>query len=209
MSARRLPLQGRIYRVAELFRLLEYNMSVSLLVTTLVRNFSVGGRPRPPGRRCCHSSCPVPLPHSQPWHARTRRTGACSAVACCHPPQHSAADERGPRSPAQFAFLVVHMAACLLYYIARQSNFDERHTWVGAAAGLMEDKNTVERWAAGGELSCWLLPSLQRACLQLAAMCHGLQTAGCGAAYLLCRYMYSVYYATTTFGAPLTLHPNP
>ena len=37
------------------------------------------------------------------------------------------------------------MAACILYFIAVQSNFDQRHTWVGAAWGLMEDKTTVER----------------------------------------------------------------
>ena len=58
------------------------------------------------------------------------------------------------------------MAACILYYIAVQSSFDERHTWVGAAASLMEDKSTVERWAKAG--GCW--SSCQGATAQLAVM---------------------------------------
>ncbi len=32
-------LQGRMYRVARLFRYLTYNLAVSLLTTTIVRNF--------------------------------------------------------------------------------------------------------------------------------------------------------------------------
>jgi hypothetical protein len=42
---------------------------------------------------------------------------------------------------------VVHVAACILYFIARQEGFDERHTWIGANAELFADKNTVQRWA--------------------------------------------------------------
>jgi hypothetical protein len=45
---------------------------------------------------------------------------------------------------------VVHVAACILYFIARQEGFDERHTWIGANAGLFEDKNTIQRCAARG-----------------------------------------------------------
>jgi hypothetical protein len=41
------------------------------------------------------------------------------------------------------------MAACILYYISVQTDFDERHTWVGAASDLMVDKSVVERWGAG------------------------------------------------------------
>jgi hypothetical protein len=76
VHSHRLSLQGRIYRIAELFRLLEYNMSVSLLVTTLVRNFSVG-RPAP------HCAC-------CPLLVLTWRTpSACSCVACSHLPSRS------------------------------------------------------------------------------------------------------------------------
>ncbi len=46
----------------------------------------------------------------------------------------------------QFVAVVVHMAACGLYFIARQGNFDEASTWVGAAASLMHDKGTIDRW---------------------------------------------------------------
>jgi hypothetical protein len=39
-------LQGRAYRIGELFVYLEFNMSVSLLATTLARNFGVSGTRR-------------------------------------------------------------------------------------------------------------------------------------------------------------------
>lgn len=42
-------MQGRLYRITELFSLLEFNMNISLLVVTLIRNFTVGGM---------HHGCP-------------------------------------------------------------------------------------------------------------------------------------------------------
>jgi hypothetical protein len=36
-------MQGRAYRIRELFSYLEFNMSVSLLAVTLARNFGVSG----------------------------------------------------------------------------------------------------------------------------------------------------------------------
>jgi hypothetical protein len=40
---------------------------------------------------------------------------------------------------------VVHVAACIFYFIAVQCGFDETHTWVGAHSAVMEDKGVVER----------------------------------------------------------------
>jgi hypothetical protein len=44
----------------------------------------------------------------------------------------------------QYVFLVVHVAACLLYYSAVQGGFDSKNTWVGAAAFMTEGKTTAE-----------------------------------------------------------------
>jgi hypothetical protein len=43
---------------------------------------------------------------------------------------------------------VVHVAACILYFIARQDQFDSRHTWIGASEELFQDKSTLQRWGA-------------------------------------------------------------
>jgi hypothetical protein len=45
----------------------------------------------------------------------------------------------------QFAGMVIHLAACILYFISRQHDHDERHSWIGANASLMEGKNEFER----------------------------------------------------------------
>ncbi len=36
--------------------------------------------------------------------------------------------------------------------MARQANFDERHTWIGANIDTFSDKSTLERWAHAGML---------------------------------------------------------
>jgi hypothetical protein len=48
--------------------------------------------------------------------------------------------------PLQFVSMVVHVAACILYFISRQGDFDERHTWIGANSEMFLDKSTAERW---------------------------------------------------------------
>lgn len=67
-----------------------------------------------------------------------------SRCACLHAPSPPAA------APLQFVSISVHVAACILYFIARQENFDERHTWIGANQELFQDKSTAERWGRGG-----------------------------------------------------------
>jgi hypothetical protein len=40
---------------------------------------------------------------------------------------------------------VIHVAACIFYFISLQSSFDESHSWIGANAELMADKGPFER----------------------------------------------------------------
>jgi hypothetical protein len=74
--------------------------------------------------------------------------------------------------------VVVHLAACLLYYAAVQGGFDSKNTWVGAAEDLTQGKTTVEMWVMHGALQGLLAIaadySNRSCCLLLlaAACCH-------------------------------------
>jgi hypothetical protein len=61
------------------------------------------------------------------------------------------------------------VAACIFYYIAVQSGFDESHTWVGANAELMADKGPFERYVcwvpSGGEWTAAAAPCCLAGCL--------------------------------------------
>jgi hypothetical protein len=51
--------------------------------------------------------------------------------------------------------MVIHLAACTLYFISLQHGHDERHSWIGANYAIMESKNEVERCAARLLSAAW------------------------------------------------------
>lgn len=146
ISLLRLLRLGRAYRLYGWVMFLTYNQTVSLLVVTLVRNFVVSAHlsHTPPGCVNADRSSLLHANHSTgsdkslpiPATKLSQPSTACVLHRCSRTWIHLLV--------LQICFFVVHWAACIFYYIAKQSAFAET-SWVGAATDWIGGATAIER----------------------------------------------------------------